>query len=227
MAQKEIVLFLGPPGAGKGTLSHLCVKRLGWVQLSTGNLCREHIAQGTEIGQKIDFAIKSGKLVDDSLIVDMVDRWLDEMVTGDQTIIFDGFPRTVPQAEALHSLIDKRDDISLRLVKLSMADQDLVTRLLARAICVNNKCQAVYSVHEHSSLKPRIPNVCDECEGDLARRSDDEEQAITERLKLYHEHEKGLISFYEAREQLVHEVEAHQPLEQVYGHFLAVTGYDE
>jgi len=165
MTRKEIVLFLGPPGAGKGTLSHLCVKRLGWVQLSTGNLCREHIAQSTEIGKKIDFALKSGKLVEDSLIVDMVDQWLNgltETVTGGQTVIFDGFPRTVPQAEALQELIAKRGDISLRLVRLTMSDNDLVTRLLARAICKNNKCQAVYSVHEHSTLKPRKPDICDE-----------------------------------------------------------------
>ena len=224
MVNKEIVLFLGPPGAGKGTLSHLCVKRLGWIQLSTGNLCREHIAQRTEIGEKIDFAIKSGKLVEDSLIVDMVDQWLDKTVKGDQTVIFDGFPRTVPQAEALQKLIAKRGDISLRLVRLTMSDTDLVTRLLSRAICKNNKCQAVYSVHEHSSLKPRTPNICDECEGVLVRRSDDEETAITERLKIYHEHEKGLLSFYEMMGQMISDVEAHQPLEEVYCSFLDIQG---
>ncbi len=224
---KEIVLFLGPPGAGKGTLSHLCVKRLGWVQLSTGNLCREHIAQGTEIGEKIDFAIKSGKLVSDSLIVDMVGQWLSECVTGDQTVVFDGFPRTVPQAEALNELLSKRGDVSLRLVRLTMSDDHLVTRLLSRIICSDKKCQAVYSVHEHSSLKPRKENICDECEGSLVRRSDDEESAIAERLKIYHEHEKRLLSFYKKIGQSICNVEAHQSLEEVYGSFIDMTGYSE
>ena len=76
--RKDIVIFLGPPGSGKGSLSQLCVKRLGWHQLSTGNLCREHIARGTEIGTQIDFAIKSGKLIADSLILEMVHDWLRE-----------------------------------------------------------------------------------------------------------------------------------------------------
>ena len=227
MANKEIVVFLGPPGAGKGTLSSLCIKRLGWIQLSTGNLCREHIGQRTEIGEKIDFAIKSGKLVDDSLIVAMVDQWLTEKVTTDQTVIFDGFPRTVPQAKALQKLIAKRGDISLCLVRLTMKDDDLVTRLLARAICKNNKCQSVYSVHKHSLLKPRTPNKCDECEGELVRRSDDEESAIAERLKIYHKHEKGLVSFYKNLGQMIRNVEAHQPLEGVYCSFLDTTGYSK
>ncbi len=224
---KEVVLFLGPPGAGKGSLSHLCVKRLGWVQLSTGNLCREHIAEGTEIGEKIDFAIKSGKLVSDDLIVDMVGRWLEEALSGDQTVIFDGFPRTVPQAEALQKLVEKRGDISLRLVRLTMLDNDLMSRLLARAICSDRECQTVYSVHEHSSLKPRKPGTCDECKGVLVRRSDDEESAIAKRLKVYHEHEKGLLSFYEKIGQTICNVEAHQPLEEVYCSFIEMTGYSD
>ena len=224
---KEIILFLGPPGAGKGTLSHLCIRRLGWVQLSTGNLCREHIARGTEIGEKIDFAIKSGKLVSDSLIVDMVGRWLTEVVTDDQTVIFDGFPRTVPQAQALYELLSQHRDVSLKLIRLTMSDEDLVTRLLSRAICSDEECQSVYSVHEHSSLRPRIENICDDCESDLVRRSDDEEEAIVERLKIYHKHEKGLLSFFEKVGQAICNVEAHQPLEEVYCSFIDTTGYSE
>jgi adenylate kinase len=155
----------------------------------------------------------------------MVDQWLSDRTTGDQTILFDGFPRTVPQAEALHKLLMERGDARLRLVRLTIDNDDLVTRLLARAICKNNKCQAVYSVHEHSTLKPKRMNACDECDGELTRRSDDEEAAIAERLKIYHEHEKELLSFYDRIGQLISDVEAHQPIEKVFESFLDTTGY--
>ncbi len=221
--KKQIVLFLGPPGAGKGSLSQLCVKRLGWQQLSTGNLCREHIAQGTELGKEIDFAIKSGKLISDTMIIGMVDEWLATSMGG-HTVIFDGFPRTVPQAESLQKLLEARGDIALHLVRLVIPDKDLVYRLLARSICQYNSCQMVYSLHKLSAHSPTIVNVCNECDSPLIRRSDDEEAAITERLRIYHEHEKGLSSFYEKVGHPVSSVEAHMPLDEVYERLLETTG---
>ena len=95
MSIERIVLFVGPPGSGKGTLSQKCVQELGWKQISTGDLCRAHIANETEIGKKIDFAIKSGKLVDDGLISQMVFEWFSEQKNGPHTVILDGYPRTV------------------------------------------------------------------------------------------------------------------------------------
>lgn len=222
--RKDIVIFLGPPGSGKGSLSQLCVKRLGWHQLSTGNLCREHIARGTEIGTQIDFAIKSGKLISDTMIIDMVDEWLVNSMGG-HTVIFDGFPRTVPQAESLQKLLEARGDIALHLVRLVIPDKDLVHRLLARSICQNNSCQMVYSSNKLSAHSPTVVNICNECDSPLIRRSDDEEAAIHERLRIYHEHEKGLSSFYEKVGHPVSTVEAHMPLEEVYEHLLKTTGF--
>lgn len=222
--QRNIVLFLGPPGAGKGSLSQLCVKRLGWQQLSTGNLCREHIAQGTQLGKEIDFAIKSGKLISDSLIIDMVNEWLGQSMSS-QTVIFDGFPRTVPQAESLQGLLEARGDMALHLVRLVIPDEDLVYRLSARSICQNKSCQMVYSLHKSSALLPTRENTCNECESALVRRSDDEESSIRERLRIYHEHEKGLRSFYEDSGLKVCTVEAHMPLEHVYERLLESTGF--
>ncbi len=224
MKKRTIVLFLGPPGSGKGSLSQLCVKRLGWQQLSTGNLCREYSAQASELGKKIDFALKSGKLISDSLIIGMVDEWLAASSEGDQTVIFDGFPRTVPQAESLQKLVETRGDISLQLVRLEIEDKELVFRLLARTICENKKCQTVYSLHIHSAMSPKSSGTCNECESPLMRRSDDEETAITERLRIYHEHEKGLLDFYKEIGHSIKTVKASVPLEEVYASFLDTAG---
>ena len=225
MKKKKIVLFLGPPGAGKGSLSQLCVKRLGWQQLSTGNLCREHIAQGTDIGKEIDFAMKSGKLIADSLIIDMVDQWLASSQIGDQTIIFDGFPRTVPQAASLQELVESHGDIEIRLLRLAIDDKELVYRLSARSICQNKKCMMVYSLHKDSALLPKKSDICNECQGPLVRRPDDEESAIRERLRIYHEHERGLLGFFESIGHLINTVEASLPLEKVYVSFIDTTGF--
>src|SRR5438105_2140053 len=104
----NIFIFLGPPGSGKGSVSRLCIKDLGWVQLSTGNLCRKHIAKQTEIGKEIDFAIKSGKLVSDDLITNMVLEWFQKDFDDSHTVILDGYPRTIMQAQAFTKLFDKQ-----------------------------------------------------------------------------------------------------------------------
>jgi adenylate kinase len=222
--RRDIVLFLGPPGSGKGTLSQLCVKRLNWKQLSTGNLCRTHIAQATPLGKEIDFAIKSGKLIADSLIIGMVEEWL-ESADPVCTIIFDGFPRTVPQAQALHDLVEAREDLSLSLVLLAIPDQELVHRLLSRSICQNEECQQVYSVRHSTSLGPKKELTCDECESPLIRRSDDEAIAIAERLKIYREHEKGLLTFYQEKGHPIRKIEGVLTLEEVYNRFLHTAGH--
>jgi len=223
MIMRRIVLFLGPPGAGKGSLSSLCVRRLGWHQLSTGNLCREHIARGTTIGQEIDFAIKSGKLISDSLVLGMVDDWFTSEVAA-QTIIFDGFPRTVAQAESLQRFAQERGNISLELVHLTIPDEELMYRLLARSICQNGRCQKVYSSHKTSALMPEVSNVCNECGSTLMRRADDEAVAIEQRLKIYHEHEQGLLKFYEESGHTINSIEATSPLEEVYMTLLNTVG---
>lgn len=243
---KRIYIFLGPPGAGKGSLSQLCTKRLGWKQLSTGNLCREHIAQQTEIGKHIDFAIKSGKLIADSLIIDMVQDWINkelaaeavhdeetaqqhaqasELLIRARTVILDGFPRTLAQARALHALIEKMEGIALHLVHLKLSDEEIKYRLQARSVCQNEKCQRVYSLHKHSHLEPVKYMTCNECEAPLVRRSDDEENAIMERLRVYHGHEQEMLNFYEEVGHKVHLLEVNAPLEEVYSLFLTATGH--
>ena len=223
---KEIVIFLGPPGSGKGSLSHLCVKKLGWVQLSTGNLCRQHIADETSIGKHIDFTIKSGKLIPDSLIIDMVEDWLTKQLSTASVIILDGFPRTVPQAKALDNLISKNifSGLTLRIVRMTLPDDTIVERLTSRLICSNKQCQVVYSAE--GSLAPRTPMICDECSSPLIRRADDVRETVYERLMAYHKHERDLVHYYEKTGQLVYELNAERPIEEVFEQFATMIGLE-
>jgi adenylate kinase len=215
---KDIVIFIGPPGSGKGSLSQLCVKRLGWIQLSTGNICRQHIAEQTEIGKQIDFAIKSGKLISDSLIIAMVKEWLLGQFIRPCVVILDGFPRTVAQAAALTELLQSPElsDVRLTIFKMTIPDTYLIQRLSARLICNNNQCQTVYSLDPESLLEPRELMVCNDCSSILIRRLDDEEDAIRERLLIYHKHEQKLVEFYKSIGQPVISLDVHLPLEDVY-----------
>ena len=220
-----IYLFIGPPGSGKGSLSKLCVDKLDWAQLSTGNLCREHIARQTEIGKQIDFAIKSGKLVSDKLIVDMVRDWLEQSFSQKGSVIFDGFPRTVPQAVALEGLLNRSFSSSkLKIIRFFLDDDVIVDRLTNRYICRNDACQAVYSLAEGSTLAPKKHMVCDECGGELIRRSDDTEASIRERLKTYHDHEHNLLDFYRNNGKKVLELSVAKPLDRVFEEFKVLVG---
>ena len=222
---KTVYLFVGPPGSGKGSLSRLCVDKLNWVQLSTGNLCREHIARQTEIGKQIDFAIKSGKLVSDGLIVDMVKNWLEQSFTEKESVIFDGFPRTVPQADALEGLLSRSFNSSrLQVIHLLLSDDIIVDRLTNRYICQNDLCQAVYSLASGSTLSPKEHMVCDLCKSVLIRRSDDTEVSIRERLKTYHQHESNLLDFYRSKGKSILELNVAKPLDQVFEDFRTLIG---
>lgn len=222
--QKSIYIFIGPPGSGKGSLSRLCEQRLGWVQLSTGDLCRQHIAQGTEIGKQMDFAIKSGKLISDSLIVEMVGNWLLTQESDDKPVIFDGFPRTVPQIHALQKLFEDRH-IAARLVIVHMVlpDEVVEMRLKSRLICGNKDCQIVYSAID-SKLAPRQEMQCDECSSELIRRSDDHENSIKERLLVYYKHKQGLLDFYQTIGQAVVDLPAQGHVEEVFNSFQNIVG---
>jgi len=193
----QLYVFIGPPGAGKGSLSQKCINEFGWDQLSTGFLCRQHISRGTEIGQHIDFAIKSGKLISDSLITQMVEEWLSTKISAIDGVILDGFPRTLDQAQALHTLLEKKfQNCQLHIIRLELDDEVIVNRLSARLVCQDKNCQQVYSSLKGSSLKPKVNMQCDLCEGPLGRRHDDEPETVRKRLSTYYEHEKPLVDFY-------------------------------
>jgi adenylate kinase len=219
---KNVFVFIGPPGSGKGSLSNLCVQKLQWVQLSTGNLCRKHIAEQTPIGKEIDFAIKSGNLVSDDLITAMVEDWLREEIQKpeEKTVILDGYPRTSEQAKAFDTLLKTQfKGLQLQVVRLNIPDATLVKRLSSRVVCQNKDCQAVYSLAEDSLLKPKRDMICDLCGSPLGRRKDDEISTIQERLHVYRKHEQGLLDYFKKIDQPIMELNAEKPLPMVFDEF--------
>lgn len=223
--KKNVYIFVGPPGSGKGTLSYLCVKMLGWVQLSTGNLCRRHIAEGTDLGKQIDFALKSGKLVSDSLINAMVQDWLITTIAQTHHVILDGYPRTVAQAGALHDFLKQHaDTVNVHVVRFYISDESVINRICGRLVCLNKDCQEVYSLNEGARV-PAQQMKCDACLTDLGRRTDDAEGAVRDRLETYHKHEKALLEFYAQTPFVAKELPVERQLDEVFEDFKKLVGY--
>lgn len=222
-AATKLFIFIGPPGAGKGSLASLCVKHFDWIEISTGNLCRKHIAEQTKIGKEIDLIIKSGKLINDDLISCMVFEWFNENVGKASGIIVDGYPRTVPQAQAFDVMLKESfPTVHIKVVLFSISDDVVVNRLCSRYICQNKECQAVYSFSPYSDLAPIETKVCDLCSGRLGRRDDDNEIAVRKRLDIYHRHEQQLIDFYHNDHREIIKLDASKPLREVFETFTQI-----
>ncbi|HJM69015.1 MAG TPA: nucleoside monophosphate kinase [Candidatus Babeliales bacterium] len=218
--QQDIVIFIAPPGAGKGSISQKCIEDLGWEQLSTGNLCRKHIEKGTELGQKIDFAIKSGRLVSDDLIVAMVREWFQENPAKDRTVLLDGFPRTVPQAMAFKAMLALEFPLArVRVVQLRVSDEELIRRLTSRLTCSDKNCQQVYSLLESSGMVPKVDMECDLCQSRLTQRSDDNITTVRDRLSNYYRHEDDLLDYYSSIEWPIIQVNVESSLDKVFDQF--------
>ena len=226
---EQLYIFVGPPGAGKGSLSHLLERGLGFKQLSTGNLCRWHITQGTRIGQEIDLAIKSGKLVPDELVTEMVGGWLGEQeARGLARLILDGYPRTVAQAHALARLLGKQyGGLHPRIVRLVASEETIVSRLANRYVCRNKRCQMVYSAVPGSGLMPKVSMVCDKCGEEIVRRPDDAEEAVRERLKVYRTHEAPLLEAAQEVGWPVSELNVERSPQEIFGELKEMVGLAE
>jgi adenylate kinase len=222
---RDVFIFIGPPGAGKGSLSNLCINHFGWLQISTGNLCRKHIAEQTKIGKEIDLIIKSGKLINDDLITSMVVEWFSENVDKATGIIFDGYPRTVTQAETFDCMLKARfPHVRVKVVLFEITDDVVVNRLCSRYVCQNKECQAVYSRSSSSDLVSTDAMVCGLCSGQLGRREDDSEVAVRNRLDIYHRHEQQLLDFYRQDKIEIMRLDASKQLQQVFEDFVQVIG---
>ena len=187
------LILLGAPGAGKGTQAEVISEKLGIPQISTGNILREAVKNGTEMGVKAKGFMESGALVPDEVVIGILkDRIAeDDCKNG---FILDGFPRTVPQAEALESMgvnIDK-------VISLEVADETIQGRLSGRRVC--EKCGASY----HAEFNPpKTEGVCDKCGGAAVQRKDDAPETVIERLRTYHEQTAPLVDFYGNKGRLV------------------------
>ena len=189
------ILLLGPPGAGKGTQARRLMDRYGIVQLSTGDMFREKISSGDELGSKIKSIIDAGQLVPDEITVEMIaDRISrDDCQNG---FILDGFPRNVAQADALAKMLEDKGMVLDAVIQMEVNDDALVERIVGRFTC--SDCGEGY----HDKFKcPREDNECDNCgaENTFTRRSDDNEETVRARLQTYHKQTAPILPYYEER----------------------------
>ncbi len=197
------LILLGAPGAGKGTVAKLLTAIDGSVQISTGDILRGAVQAGTDLGKEAEGYMKRGDLVPDSLIMGIMEKRLqeDDCASG---FLLDGFPRTIPQAEALRELMAKLDITLDKAVNIDVPKDIILDRLCTRRTCENSDCQAIYNV---KSNPPKQEGICDKCGSKAIQREDETEEAISHRLATYNEKTAPLIGFYE-KEGLVLSVEA-------------------
>ena len=187
------LILLGAPGAGKGTVAKMLTAIDGSVQISTGDILRGAVQAGTELGKEAEAYMKRGDLVPDSLIMGIMEKRLQEP-DCEKGFLLDGFPRTIPQAEALKDLLAKLD-ITLDLaVNIDVPRDVILDRLCTRRTCENPECQAIYNV---KSNPPKQEGICDKCSSPVIQRDDETEEAISHRLQTYNDKTAPLIGFYE------------------------------
>jgi adenylate kinase len=187
------LILLGAPGAGKGTQAKRLVKEFGIPQISTGDILRENIRQNTELGVKVKTYLDSGDLVPDAVILEIIDDRLkrDDCNTG---FILDGFPRTVPQAEGLDSLLEERKIALDKVILIDIADEVIVERLSSRFTCIS--CGADYN-----KLTGSVPVNCD-CGGSIKPRDDDNAETVHYRLSVYKKQTSPLVEYYSSSGKL-------------------------
>ena len=186
------LILLGAPGAGKGTQAEFVSEHLQIPTISTGNIIREALKSGTEMGLKAKAYIDAGQLVPDDVVIGIIQARLAES-DCENGFILDGFPRTIPQAEALDRMGVEID----KVIDIEVADETIARRVSGRRVCL--KCGATYHM---DYKKPAVDGVCDKCGDTLVQRKDDQPETVIERLRIYHESTEPLVAYYRAAGKL-------------------------
>lgn len=211
------IIMLGAPGAGKGTQAKKIAEKYSIPHISTGDIFRANIKNGTELGKKAKTYMDQGLLVPDELVVDLVVDRLNQEDCKNGCVL-DGFPRTIPQAEALDkALVAVHQSVDFA-INVEVPDENIVKRMSGRRACVN--CGATY----HIIYAPtKVENVCDTCQGNLILRDDDKPETVQKRLDVYHEQTQPLIDYYTKKNILV-EVDGTVDIEDVFAAIVKVLG---
>jgi adenylate kinase len=188
------IILLGPPGAGKGTQAAFLVENYGMVQLSTGDILRAAVKAGTDVGKMADEIMKAGKLFPDELMAEILGEHMDA-IPADKGLIFDGYPRTAPQAELLDGLLSSRGRTLDHVIELLVDEDALVSRIVGRYTCAN--CGEGY----HDTFKqPKVENTCDKCGAhEFKRRPDDNEETVRTRMAEYRAKTEPILPIYDER----------------------------
>ncbi|MEA1884162.1 MAG: adenylate kinase [Thermotogota bacterium] len=191
------LIFLGPPGAGKGTVAKDVVERYGVPHISTGDMLRDAVSEGSELGKKVQSVMESGQLVSDELLFDLVKDRLskDDCKNG---FILDGFPRNVNQAEDLDKILKELELSLAAVIFLDVSEDEVVKRISSRRVCP--KCSRVYNL---ISLKPKNDTLCDDDDTPLIQREDDKAETVRKRYQIYIDKTSPLIKLYRDRNQII------------------------
>jgi len=209
-------IFLGPPGSGKGTQAKRVCSELDILHLSTGDVLRENVKNGTELGMTAKTYMEAGDLVPDEVIVGMIE---DKLKNGelDNGFVLDGFPRTVPQAEALKEMFANNNKSIDRAILLDVSDEEVVKRLSGRFYCPT--CNAGYN---YPAKMPKVEGVCDSDGSKLLRRPDDEEDVVRNRLDVYKKQTEPIVAFYR-NESVLTEIKAEGSIDAIFDELLKIT----
>lgn len=211
------IIMLGAPGAGKGTQAKKIAAKYGIPHISTGDIFRANIKNGTELGKKAKSYMDQGMLVPDELTVSLVmDRFQEP--DAQKGYVLDGFPRTIPQAESLDEALKKNGSQIDYAINVDVPDENIVNRMSGRRACV--KCGATYHLQYAA---PKKEGVCDSCGEALILRDDDKPETVKKRLNVYHEQTQPLIDYY-AQKKVLKEVDGTQGLDEVFSQITAILG---
>jgi adenylate kinase len=211
------IVFLGAPGAGKGTQAAVVADKLGLAHIASGDLFRQAVDKGTELGKMVKAYMDKGTLVPDEVTVQLISERLNEPDCKNGCV-FDGFPRTIEQAEALDKMMASRGQVIDKAIYIEVPEKELLKRLTGRWIC--RKCQTPY--HEVNS-PPKVRGKCDKCGGELYQRADDTEETIKERLKVYFAQTMPLLDYYKATGKLA-AVNGNQDIKEVSRKIVDILG---
>ena len=211
------IVMLGAPGAGKGTQAIRIAETCGIPHISTGDIFRANIKNGTELGKKAKEYMDQGLLVPDELTCDLVvDRiGQDDCKNG---FVLDGFPRTIPQAEALTSALDKLGEKMDFAIDVDVPDDNIINRMSGRRACLN--CGATYHL---VSIPPKKEGICDSCGNQLVLRDDDKPETVKKRLDVYHDQTQPLIEYY-SKKGILKSVNGTQPMDRVFEDITGILG---
>ena len=211
------IIMLGAPGAGKGTQAKQIAAKYSIPHISTGDIFRANIKNGTDLGKKAKEYMDQGLLVPDELTCDLV---MDRIAQDDAKngFVLDGFPRTIPQAEALDAALTKIGQSMDYAIDVDVPDENIINRMSGRRACLN--CGATYHI---VSIPPKKEGICDTCGNELVLREDDKPETVKKRLDVYHDQTQPLIDYYNGK-GILKSVDGTQPMEKVFEDIVSILG---